>query len=401
MSPTRLAASSLSADGLEPSPPLPAPENKLFYPALDGLRATAVLMVFSVHYLALPTAFNWGAAGVDLFFVLSGFLITGILYDSRNREHRFRIFYIRRTLRIFPLYYAVLLAGLLLYPVFQWQQHRALWLWPVYLGNYARLLWPAEYIPSGTVYEGLHSSLYNASYNLDHLWSLCVEEQFYLAWPCVVFLIKDRVRLRNLCIAAVVAMPALRLFCLHAFPARLIDLGLLYRTTPLRADSLLLGGALALALRGPEARTLQSSARYATVFLVAMFAILEVVSIHRYGHAIDPAFVVLYNPFAATLLALFAAAVLLLALDSRTAVYAFCANTHLRGLGQRSYGFYVYHLLLYSAFHEASLAICLHHRGAAHRLLPLVALLGTLAISWLSFRFFEAPILRLKDRFAG
>src|ERR1700722_12874022 len=96
-------AAALHTDDVVPD--LPASENKRFYPALDGLRAIAVLMVFYQHYLSagndLP-ALNWGWSGVDIFFVLSGFLITGILYDTRNVLHRFRNFYVRRTLRISP-----------------------------------------------------------------------------------------------------------------------------------------------------------------------------------------------------------------------------------------------------------------------------------------------------------
>ena len=87
------------------SQPLPKPENKLFYPALDGLRGAAVLLVFLEHYELSHKAkyLDWGWVGVDIFFVLSGFLITGILYDSRRDAGRWRKFYVRRALRIFPL----------------------------------------------------------------------------------------------------------------------------------------------------------------------------------------------------------------------------------------------------------------------------------------------------------
>ena len=88
--------------------------------ALDGMRAIAFMMVFLQHYCGL----KWGWSGVDLFFVLSGFLITGILFDSRNDLHRARNFYVRRTLRIFPLYYGIMLLLLLSSPVFHWD-----WSW--------------------------------------------------------------------------------------------------------------------------------------------------------------------------------------------------------------------------------------------------------------------------------
>lgn len=93
------------------------PENRAFYPALDGLRAIAFLMVFMEHYLEFP----WGWAGVDVFFVLSGFLITGILFDSLDDPYRVRNFYVRRTLRIFPLYYGIMLALVLSWPLIHWQ----------------------------------------------------------------------------------------------------------------------------------------------------------------------------------------------------------------------------------------------------------------------------------------
>jgi peptidoglycan/LPS O-acetylase OafA/YrhL len=102
----------------------PATQSSLirpYYPALDGLRGVAFLMVFSLHDIALASSasiLKWGFAGVDLFFVLSGFLITGILYDSLDRNHFFSNFYARRALRIWPLFYGLWLLLLLLTPFF-------------------------------------------------------------------------------------------------------------------------------------------------------------------------------------------------------------------------------------------------------------------------------------------
>jgi peptidoglycan/LPS O-acetylase OafA/YrhL len=122
-----LSLSSLSERILLPIKRMPvssiaqvAPANRVYYPALDGLRAVAFIGVFLHHYMSLP----YGWAGVDVFFVLSGFLITGILYDTQDEPHRARNFYIRRTLRIFPLYYGVLLFIFLLTPVLHWA-----WTW--------------------------------------------------------------------------------------------------------------------------------------------------------------------------------------------------------------------------------------------------------------------------------
>ena len=88
-------------------------------------------MVFFQHYSALP----WGWAGVNVFFVLSGFLITGILFDSRDDTHRAKNFYIRRALRIFPLYYGVLLATLILNPLLHWRWSFYWFAWPLYFAN--------------------------------------------------------------------------------------------------------------------------------------------------------------------------------------------------------------------------------------------------------------------------
>lgn len=385
------------------SPSISPPENRIYYPALDGLRAIAVFMVFTNHYLPLPRFLNWGRVGVDIFFVLSGFLITGILYDSADRKNRYSVFYRRRALRIFPLYYLVLLLPVLVEPLVRWKLHPALWLWPVYAGNYSRLLWPADVHGSDTVFEVLHSTqlrFQSLSWSMVHLWSLCVEEQFYLVWPLVVYSLSDRRRLRNLCIAAVVIVLLLRWLCTLMLTPPWINVGLLYFATPLRADSLLFGGAIALALRGPEARYVGTLVRPVGVLLFGGFLAWEAVSYRRFGHLIDPVWSSLHNPIYATFASLLAAVLIAMSIDPTRTLYRWLNTNMLRAIGQRSYGFYVYHLVLIAVYGALARAISFGHKGVAGALLAPVAFVGTLIVSWISFRYFEAPLLRLKDRVA-
>src|SRR4051794_20681335 len=163
-------------------------------PALDGFRALAVTLVF-IHHLgggshggAVLRAINEfrkrGWMGVDLFFVLSGFLITGILFDTRNDSHFFSRFYARRSLRILPLFYLVAAVLLALTPIFNYQWH---WLQLTFLAYIGNLFGNYDF----SLYEVLSSSHPNAKIFLGHIWSLCVEEQFYLLWPFVVWLVRD------------------------------------------------------------------------------------------------------------------------------------------------------------------------------------------------------------------
>ena len=188
------------------------------FPELDGLRGIAILLVLATHYqMAIPAhtaaeralknilAHGW--AGVDLFFVLSGFLITGILYDSKGQSNYFRNFYGRRTLRIFPLYYgflAVVLIGLIATATARhWNpslpQFRNLWSLQPWLWTYT---------------FNIACALGHGSAHLGQLWSLSVEEQFYLVWPLVICFFPRRLLVPT-CVTLIIGALALRilLFC--------------------------------------------------------------------------------------------------------------------------------------------------------------------------------------------
>jgi peptidoglycan/LPS O-acetylase OafA/YrhL len=381
------------------------PENRAFFPALDGLRAFAFLLVFFGHYYALP----WGWTGVNIFFVLSGFLITGILFDTRDDPHRARNFYLRRTLRIFPLYYGLFLGLLLLYPIFHWQWS-AYWLaWPLYLGNFLRILSPSALVANSPLnvatYAWLRTPLLpHTQLYLGHLWSLCVEEQFYLLWPWIVFWVRGRRPLITICGVAVVVVLLLRIVAQYTSPPWLLQNDGLFHTTPFELDSLLLGGLLALLWRGAHRGRLIAAGR--------SFAVLAgLATIAWLAHSIHPSalphwreayqYPVWRPTWGVSFVNLFAGALVICCVRPTGWLVSFFSLRPLRWIGRISYGAYVFHDLFHDLYVHASIAMGRHSAFCAtHKDLVTIvlALTSTFLVAWLSFRYFESPFLNLKER---
>ncbi len=206
----------------------------------DGLRALAFGSVLLNHATHLPLL--W--AGVDVFFVLSGFLITGILLERKQAGGSyFGRFYRRRFFRIVPSYVVVIvLYGLM----FTWREYKPVWLF---------LLAP-----------NIHS-LGTHTPELP-LWSLAVEEQFYLVWPVIVLFTSEATLLR-LSVAAVVLTPILRAVCTPLFPNHFY----IYCLTPFRADLLCAGAVLALLWKRRTVGTAAEITRWAPLVCLVGFAL--------------------------------------------------------------------------------------------------------------------------------
>ncbi len=362
-----------------------APANRVYFPALDGLRAAAFLAVFFHHYSHL--LFGW--VGVDCFFVLSGFLITGILIDTIDSPVRLPSFYARRTLRIFPLYFGVIFLVLLADPVMHWHWDSRWLLWPAYLGNWLVLLHRGSFdIATRNAIDAVLNSQHGLTLHFGHFWSLCVEEQFYLVWPFVVFSVRNRRVLLWCCLITVILGPMLRLGAILALPTEQIMYGAVEHNTLFRIDTLMVGAGLALLWRGEHRARILSGARLLGWLAAAIAGLFFLHPPHRllrapYSLAVD---VVGF-----TLVALLAAIVIVRTLDPGSLYSKTFSVAPLRWMGRISYGAYVFHDIPHTFYGR----LC----HGNNNITAAFALGCTLLFANLSYRYVESPFLRLKTRF--
>ncbi|MBX3154697.1 MAG: acyltransferase [Deltaproteobacteria bacterium] len=357
--------------------------------SLDGVRGLAIALVLLYHGwtftqhsngfgigFALDHVRQIGWAGVDVFFVLSGFLITGILLESRDKPRYWRNFLIRRGLRIFPLYYAVLVAiliGSLVSPELRRGGIANIWVNFLYLTNF----WVA------TVGEN--------KVPLDSAWSLAIEEQFYLVFPAVVKLVTRRM-LTYVLIGIVVAAPLLR-FLTWEYGAQPV-LGP-YALPYCRLDALAIGALLRLAFEERAEVELALLRRVAPVLCVAAVAFLYTSSRKEL-----PFIVAGYSLTALATASLIAC---LLAARAGSPLRRVFEAGPLVYIGKISYGLYLFHLIVRLVVTQALARVFAKEDlgGTLYCTCQLVAMVVlTIAVAALSFRYFEQPILRLKDRWA-
>jgi peptidoglycan/LPS O-acetylase OafA/YrhL len=378
----------------------PLPEKKVsigsHIPALDGIRGIAILLVMLFHFVpssgltgvvgkTVSKLTRSGWAGVDLFFVLSGFLITGILWDTKRSPHFFRSFYLRRVLRIFPLYYAVLLVvfgGLVLLPSFRTPEveeivHQQGWLW-TYCSN----------IPTAFCERYVFNE---DQLRLGHFWSLAVEEHYYLLWPAVVFLF-DRKSLMAICLGMILLALPCRLFLLQE--GRPLAAWVL---TPCRMDELAAGSFLALAARGPGG--IRRLVPYA--WLAGGMSGLVIVTIGLSSSVNGSGSGLGRYP---VLACFFGALVLLGVAAGRRSVLGFTLNSRvLVFFGRYSYGLYVFHALLAPVFETffpvPALSNMLHSTSLGILAYVVLAFCVSILAALVSWTILEKPFLQLKRYF--
>jgi len=362
-------------------------------PALDGLRGIAILWVIlhnapSYALSGKPNVLVWlvavvaavGWIGVQLFFVLSGFLITSNLLDSQPATNYYQVFFARRVLRIFPLYYLALLVGLVVVPlVFADASEPGssrtdqIWLW-TFLFNWAH--------PLGT-----------AALGFPHFWSLAVEEQFYLAWPFVVHKLAPQ-KLLKICLlvatTALLVRTAMRLYGANS--------EMIYEFTICRMDALAIGAAAATLLRIPAG--FASVQQHAPKLLPSALTLAVTGALSTWAYSRDT---LSTQTIGHLILAIFFALVILACVANcgswNLQLQKFLRMATLRSVGKYSYGMYVLHFPIVQGM--TKLLPQFQSQFGKFYSIPLVAIITLLTYiaGALSYHLMEKHFLGLKRLF--
>jgi peptidoglycan/LPS O-acetylase OafA/YrhL len=401
----RLAAARVAGREAVAAVQAATPSPRVHLPALDGIRGLAVLLVMAFHFMLLAgdssavrllqKVCGMGWMGVDLFFVLSGFLITGILLDAKRANDRsaglyFKSFYARRTVRIFPLYYAFLVLFLLVLPRVVPNFH-ALFGYPPCAD------WP-YWTYTYNIFQGKHQGVDIFSHSLGVTWSLCIEEQFYVLWPTVVWFCKPRTLLK-IC-GGLIAMSMI------SRAVVMLSSGNEIMTAQLslcRMDALAIGAALAVAVRHHftviNSRAMRRSAWAAMLTIPTVVLVMNICG----GSLINiPAFQITgYALFAI----MFGATILLTITSPASApLQRFFSNPMLRTFGKISYAMYLFNqpvkVVLREYVLDPNKAFALvGSRIPAQLLFFVLGTVATFGVAWLSWHLFEKHFLKLKDWF--
>jgi peptidoglycan/LPS O-acetylase OafA/YrhL len=370
-----------------------------YIPQLDGLRACAILGVFLYHS---PLHFKGGWAGVDLFFVLSGFLITRILVSHREMpiKQYFGTFYMRRARRILPPYIALMVIASVLFG-FSWVPswytyigamnfprtgpHELSMLWSLAVEEQFYLFWPFvvlfgfSWVPSWYTYIGAMNFPRTGPHELSMLWSLAVEEQFYLFWPFVVLFV-PRGRLLWVAVCLILIAPLLRAI---ATPL-LTDHWAIYKQTPFRMDCLATGALIGIIWDSHAAKIRRIGAYW---LLPAVMGFITLVYLSRKGGFSTGDFTIRGNVITYELNLLIVSSVFLWALSDRLTLPL--KLPVVRWIGRISYSIYLIHITAYTLV-----------RHLVHGPIVVTLAAGALCVAYaaISFHFMESPLTGNRKR---
>lgn len=363
-------------------------------PSLDGLRGVALLLVLmhNMTLLDFPASrlervleyfLNVGWTGVQLFFVLSGFLITRGLIEIQASSNYFTSFYGRRVLRIFPLYFGTLAFIFVVLPAFNA-------LPSIFAADIPHQVWLWTFLSNWTEPLGLGGS------SLPHFWSLAVEEQFYLVWPLLIHRLNNR-QVLKLCSAVAIASFLSRIWMVHFG----VNPEVIYASSLSRMDALALGAGVAALLSQPESA--QWLREYRTRVLLWTLGLGVAGWLAAFGYQrISPAGQTVGYSF----LALTFAGIILCAAIGDADRPAFglrwLRTSWLRSVGKYSFAMYVFHKPIHDVLHDSEVAFLNRVPGdeAVHSLIHVTLMvLLVYALAWLSYHLVEKRFLAQKWRF--
>ncbi len=353
--------------------------------SLDGIRAIGILMVLFKHFYGalLNVSFFW--TSIDLLFALSGLLITGILIETKNSPNYFKNFYIRRALRIFPLYY-LLIFIFLFYILFITNSPQSL---KYFTNNIGYFLFYCQnwYFINYGIPDGGH---------LNHTWSLAVDEQIYILWPLLIFLCKNKSQLIWLCITTILFSLFFRLWYINFYLSSVpLDPYAAFHNTFCRIDSFAAGSLLYCLMRFNVFFLNTKNALilfFATIFLVIIIGLKDN-NFNFTGYYM--------NSYGFTLMGLNFMTWIYFSFTTKNKFLIFILqNSLLRYIGKISYSLYVFHwfilMLLLPTFNIFFKRILNQN---SNFLSITFCVVTTFVISALSYKYFEKPIIKLKKKF--
>ena len=355
-----------------------AGEPRTYYPILDELRGVAIILILLFHNFDFISILSVGWIGVDIFFVLSGYLITKIIIDQKTTSHNFSIFLVRRTLRIFPVYFLFLLVFFHTLPYLSdfvdnnlFYSNNQVWFW-VYAQNWLFIL------------KGTDPNLY-----LNHFWTLAVEEQFYISWPIILYITHSKTK-RIVILTLIFLLLIVSRFIFSFYQPFAISYENLFFFT--RIDGLVMGSFIAIIGFKKFHSSIKKHIKLLILFVTSLLLVYAELENSN----------TITNSFLYPLLALSIGIILAHLLTATGSLNTFIKRKNvLYFFGTISYSLYVIHWPIYLVIENLFSSRKKHLTDDLLNsiLIAFIAILVSVVLSYFSYIFFEKRILKLKHLF--